>query len=131
MFNFCNACQQRICRDACGNIRVTNGLNSCCGWGGYNTSNGYNGCARYNSCGWNRCNSCNTCNGCFLNTSENTSNSTTSGNSGNGCNCGYQYGCVTVCGYGISQNNTTANTSSQSGQTGRCRRSSCYCGYNG
>ena len=106
---------QRVCRDACGNLRVQNG---CC-----------------NSC--HSCNSCHCgCNCCGSNGS-NGSNSGTSGNTtGNGSG---GFTCVTFCGNSTNSTAQTTSTTSdvwdayysrQYGLNSRSgRRSCCGCNY--
>ena len=132
MCSFFNTCNQCICRDCNGNIRVSNpwncfnGCNGCGNWGVWNVCNRWNRCQICD-----RCNFCNTCNG-FL---GNATGNATSGSTGcvNGASVetpnatsGYNYGCVRVCGYNVTR--STANSSSGC-FVNRCRRSTCGCGY--
>lgn len=114
--SFCG-CNQRICRDGCGNI-----------WVRQNSSRCGNGCCRCNSCGNGCCGNCSCCNN-----GTNVASTTNGGNDGN------NYGCVTICGR-IFNGATTQTASTQNGaaysdyyyarQYGLYpyNRSSCCCG---
>ncbi|MBQ7770553.1 MAG: hypothetical protein IJ373_05145 [Clostridia bacterium] len=108
MFTFFNTCNQCICRDCNGNIRVSNGWNS------------WNGCNRCNSCNY-----CNICNGFSSNTTSSTNG--TSNEAANGSS-GYNYGCVRGCGYNVTSRNVNESSSCWAN---RCRRSSYGCDCNG
>ncbi|MBQ9714665.1 MAG: hypothetical protein IJV83_05035 [Clostridia bacterium] len=109
MFNLWNTSNQFICRDCCGNIRTWNGCNTC---NYYNSCNSFNnGCN--NGCSWNSCCGC----GNATNAETNVSDCDTLGGTSNN---GYNYGCVTLCGYNLARRG-----SARSCWSNRCRRSGC------
>ena len=73
MFTFFNTCNQCLCRDCNGNIRVNNGWNHC-------------GC-------WNRC--------CACNGNEYNLTDTTEENANGNFEANYDYGCARICGYNL------------------------------